>query len=88
MRVKVIKQCSSQDERPIYIYIVQPDEYLLSTKEAAKRLNMGTNLVRKLVKKGELEYLEVTRERSILNSSINDFIKRNKNKDMKELLKD
>lgn len=49
---------------------------------------MGTNLVRKLVKKGELEYLEVTRERSILNSSINDFIKRNKNKDMKELLKD
>lgn len=86
MRTKVVKQCSSQDERPIYI--VQPDEYLLSTKEAAKRLNMGTNLVRKLVKKGELEYLEVTRERSILNSSINDFIKRNKNKDMKELLKD
>lgn len=86
MRVKVIKQCSSQDERPIYL--VQQDEYLLSVKEVSERLRLGINAVRKLIKKGELEYLEVTREKSVLNSSVNDFIKRNKNKDMKELLKD
>lgn len=86
MRMKVVKQFSSQDERPIYI--VQPDEYLLSVKDVGERLNLGINAVRKLIKKGELEYLEVTREKSVLNSSVNDFIKRNKNKDMKELLKD
>lgn len=86
MRMKVVKQCSSQDERPIYL--VQQDEYLLSVKEVSERLHLGINAVRKLIKKGELEYLEVTREKSVLNSSVNDFIKRNKNKDMKELLKD
>ena len=61
MRVKVIERCSSKDERPIYI--VQQDEYLLSVKEVGERLNLGINAVRKLIKKGELDYLEVTVEK-------------------------
>lgn len=86
MRVKVIERCSSQDERPIYI--VQQDEYLLSVKEVGERLNLGINAVRKLIKKGELDYLEVTVEKKVLNSSVNEFIRRNKNKDSRELLRD
>ncbi|WP_300529045.1 hypothetical protein [Peptacetobacter sp.] len=86
MRVKVIERCSSQDERPIYI--VQQDEYLLSVKEVGERLNLGINAVRKLIKKGELDYLEITVEKKVLNSSVNEFIRRNKNKDSRELLRD
>lgn len=86
MRVKVIERCSSKDERPIYI--VQQDEYLLSVKEVGERLNLGINAVRKLIKKGELDYLEVTVEKKALNSSVNEFIRRNKNKDSRELLRD
>ncbi|MEE0451943.1 hypothetical protein [Peptacetobacter sp.] len=86
MRVKVIERCSSKDERPIYI--VQQDEYLLSVKEVGERLNLGINAVRKLIKKGELDYLEVTVEKKVLNSSVNEFIRRNKNKDSRELLRD
>lgn len=86
MRVKVIERCSSKDERPIYI--VQQDEYLLSVKEVGERLNLGINAVRKLIKKGELDYLEVTIEKKVLNSSVNEFIRRNKNKDSRELLRD
>lgn len=86
MRVKVIERCSSKDERPIYI--IQQDEYLLSVKEVGERLNLGINAVRKLIKKGELDYLEVTVEKKVLNSSVNEFIRRNKNKDSRELLRD
>lgn len=86
MRVKVIERCSSKDERPIYI--VQQDEYLLSVKEVGERLNLGINAVRKLIKKGELDYLEITVEKKVLNSSVNEFIRRNKNKDSRELLRD
>lgn len=86
MRVKVIERCGSQDERPIYI--VQQDEYLLSVKEVGERLNLGINAVRKLIKKGELDYLEITVEKKVLNSSVNEFIRRNKNKDSRELLRD
>lgn len=86
MRVKVIERCSSKDEGPIYI--VQQDEYLLSVKEVGERLNLGINAVRKLIKKGELDYLEVTVEKKVLNSSVNEFIRRNKNKDSRELLRD
>ncbi len=77
---------SSKDERPIYI--VQQDEYLLSVKEVGERLNLGINAVRKLIKKGELDYLEITVEKKVLNSSVNEFIRRNKNKDSRELLRD
>lgn len=86
MRVKVIERCSSKDERTIYI--VQQDEYLLSVKEVGERLNLGINAVRKLIKKGELDYLEITVEKKVLNSSVNEFIRRNKNKDSRELLRD
>lgn len=86
MRVKVIERCSSKDERPIYI--VQQDEYLLSVKEVGERLNLGINAVRRLIKKGELDYLEITVEKKVLNSSVNEFIRRNKNKDSRELLRD
>ena len=86
MRVKVIERCSSKDERPIYI--VQQDEHLLSIEEVSERLNLGVTNTRKLIKKGYLDYLQITREKSILASSLNNFIKNNKNKDLRDLLRD
>lgn len=85
MRVKVVKKVSKESERPIYI--VQQEEHLLSIKEVSERLNLGMTNTRKLVNKGYLDYLQITNEKSVLASSLNNFIKNNKNKDLRELLR-
>lgn len=86
MRVKVINRVSTEAERPVYL--VQQDEHLLSIEEVSERLNLGIVNTRKLIKKGYLDYLQITREKRILASSVNDFIKNNKNKDLRDLLRD
>lgn len=86
MRVKVVNKVSNENERPIYL--VQQDEHLLSIEEVSQRLNLGIVNTRKLIKKGHLDYLQITREKSILASSLNEFIKNNKNKDLRDLLRD
>lgn len=86
MRVKVINRVSTEAERPVYL--VQQDEHLLSIEEVSERLNLGIVNTRKLIKKGYLDYLQITREKRILASSLNEFIQNNKNRDLRDLLRD
>lgn len=86
MRVKIINKVSAEAERPVYL--VQQDEHLLSIEEVSERLNLGIVNTRKLINKGHLDYLQITREKRILASSLNNFIKNNKNKDLRDLLRD
>lgn len=86
MRVKIINKVSEETERPVYL--VQQDEHLLSIEKVSERLNLGIVNTRKLIKKGYLDYLQITREKSILASSLNEFIQNNKNRDLRDLLRD
>lgn len=61
MRVKIINKVSAEAERPVYL--VQQDEHLLSIEEVSERLNLGIVNTRKLIKKGYLDYLQITREK-------------------------
>lgn len=61
---------------------------LISMKEASQRLNIGVNLTRKLVNAGYLDFLQITREKSVISSSVDEFIEKYKNKDIRNLIKE
>lgn len=85
-RIKAPRYYNPKIDRPIYI--VQQDESVIPIEEVAKRLNLGLCSTRKLVEKGYLDTLQITREKNILITSLNEFIRNNKNKDLRDLLRD